>query len=562
MWLVTALFALIMATWSVVTPLYHAPDEKEHADAVMRLEEGRGWPSAATAGLTPEGVGAYFISPTARVFTFRHNFDPNLPAAYAPSRHHRPEWQDLSQVHTNGRHFVQQVLTHPPGYYWYEATILRAGGAAGWRWDITVSVMRLLSILLVLWLPLLAWATAWRITGNRLAGIAASVVPLGVPELSHIGSSVNNDTLVILTGAAVLLGLACAACGDRSKPTAVWVGLWLAVGLWTKAFALVLLPLVLMVYAGPWLRERWRGRGSADPRAGTRPWRRWLPDRQTAVLLGLTAGVAIAIGCWWYVVNEVRYGATQPPVPGYQPGTDIGDHPLLFLRHLVTTVMMRWWSSIGWSEIQLPWAIIIIATAALATLMVIGLVRSRGRRLALAMLLWPTVVTYLALAVRLGHYYLQTHNESGLAGRYLFIGFTGVATMVGAGCAVLSRKVARWTPLLLLAGALGIQAEAARRAVDRWWRPKGGSLMDAWHAFSAWSTWPVGVLWTGLSLLVILAVAAVVTLARTGAYGYVVDLAAAPPSTRRALPAALATRPATEPQAASPEDRSPLREPV
>lgn len=505
-WVITALFALLLAAWSVLAPLYHAADEPNHADAVMRLVEGKGWPSSETARVTDQGVGATAASPygtKARPLTLD---TAPLTASSAPGRDHRPTWKQLQALPGTSGRLTQQITQHPPGYYWYEAVILKIGGATGWRWDIAVSVMRLLSALLVVWLPLLSWATAWRMTGNRLAGIAASVVPLAVPELTHVGSTVNNDNLVTLAGAATLLGVACVLRGDRSRSTALWIGGWLAIALWAKAFGLVLVPLVIGVYAVPWFLDRRReapGRG-----------------RSAAVALAISAGLGIALGCWWYVVNEVRYGATQPGVPGFPPGTNLGNDHAALARYLSQGVLTRWWGSLGWFEVTLPWRLVIVATIAAGALGIVALRRGAGRRIGLLLLLWPTVVTYLLVLASTLHYYHSTHHIRGLAGRYLFIGFTGVAALVGIGCAALPSRLARWTPLALLIGALGMQAEAAHLAINKWWRPVGGSLRQAWDALSAWSTWPVGVLWAGVAaliLLVLLALAATLLVGLRGA---------------------------------------------
>jgi small subunit ribosomal protein S36 len=83
----------------------------------------------------------------------------------------------------------------------------------------------------------------------------------------------------------------------------------------------------------------------------------------------------------------------------------------------------------------------------------------------------------------------------------------------------------------LLVGALGIQAEAAHLAIDKWWRPVGGTLRQAWDALSAWSTWPVGVLWAGvcaLGLFVLLALASTL-LVGLGSPQDVDDAEAGPP---------------------------------
>ena len=538
-WLVTALFALILAGWSVLAPLYHAADEPNHADAVMRLVEGYGWPAPATARVTDQGVGAIAASPYGtKQQPLALTIKP-IPAAAAPGRHDRPTWKELRALPDTSGKLLQQLTQHPPGYYWYEAVILRAAGATGWRWDIAVSTMRLLSALLVVWLPLLSWATAWRITGSRRAGIIASIVPLGVPELTHVGASVNNDNLVTLAGATVLLGVACALLGDRSRTTALWTGLWLAVALWAKAFGLVLVPLVFLAYLIPWGQERWRTRGARTGEDERRRLRHWRLDRLTGIALLLSAGIGIGLGCWYYVINEVRYGSTQPGVPGFPPGRYIDHQNVLFLRYLTQLMLGRWWGSMGWYEVSLPWRLVILATVVVAGISLVGLLRRRGRRIALLLLLWPTVLAYLLVVADVSHYYLTTHYVRGLSGRYLFVGFSGVAALVGAGCAALPRRLARWSPLAVLVGALAMQAEAVHLAINSWWRPVGGTLRQAWAAFSAWSTWPVGVLFTGLALLAIVTVWALVSFAVMGVQADRWDSPLEPADTGRAIAASL-----------------------
>ncbi len=516
-WLVTALFALILAAWSVLVPLYHAPDEPNHADAVMRIEEGRGWPSAQTSKVTDEGVGAIAASPFGRATNRLSFVGGPVPAAMAVGRNDRPAWQDLKAVPRTSGAIINQIPEHPPGYYYYEGLLLRLGGAAGWQWDIAVSVMRLLSAFLIMWLPLLSWAAAWRLTGSRLAGITASIFPLAVPELSHVGASVNNDNLVTLAGAAALVGLVCAMRGDRSKSTAIWTGLWVAVAMWTKAFGLVLVPMVVLVYGTPWVREVWaRRRGRGDAAVGAR---RWLPERATGVAFLLSTGLAIGLGIWWYVISEIRYGAMQPSSPNFPPGRLLGHDNVLFSRYPTQQMLQRWWGDFGWFEVQLPWRLVVVASVLVGAIAIYGIVRARGRRIASIMVMWPTVVTWVVVSAGVTSYYLRTHYVRGISGRYLFIGFTGVAVLVGAGFGAMPAKIARWTPLALLLGALAMQAEAAHLVFDNWWRPAAGTIRQGWNALSSWSAWPVGVLFAGGAVLLLLIVAAIVTFLRFAIVG-------------------------------------------
>ncbi len=521
-WAVTALFTLVLAVWSVLVPLYHAPDEPNHADAVMRIEEGRGWPSSLHSRVTDEGVGAIAQSPYGADGRRLRISYRAVPQSLAVPRDQRPKWEDLTALPGTHNQLLQQITQHPPGYYYYEGLTLRLGGAAGWRWDIAVSTMRLLSVLLVMWTPLLAWATAFRISGSRLAGICASIVPLAVPEFTHIGSTVNDDNLVTLAGAAALLGITCVALGDRRWSTAVWTGLWMAVALWAKAFGMVLLPLVVLAYLGPWAAARWKTRShlrrkrERDPEAVHLGLRAWLPDRRTGTTLGVALGLALALGGWFYAINEIKYGHTSADVPGFPPGKDLTGQTVLFIRFLTQAMLARWWGSLGWFEANLPWRLVVVASVIFAALGSYALLKLRGRRFAMAVLLWPTVVTYLVVAATVTKYYLRTDHMRGLSGRYLFIGFTGIAALVGMGLGALPRKYARWAPLTLLLAGLGMQVEAGHLAVNRWWRPLNGTLRQAWDAFSAWSTWPVGVLYAGAVALLVALVVTLILLIRVG----------------------------------------------
>ena len=64
--------------------------------------------------------------------------------------------------------------------------------------------------------------------------------------------------------------------------------------------------------------------------------------------------------------------------------------------------------------------------------------------------------------------------------------------------------------------ALAMQIETLHQAVNNWWRPADGTLRQAWSALSAWSTWPVGVLYTGIGLIVVLVVVVAALLTRAG----------------------------------------------
>jgi small subunit ribosomal protein S36 len=227
--------------------------------------------------------------------------------------------------------------------------------------------------------------------------------------------------------------------------------------------------------------------------------------------------VAFVIGGWWWVVNVLRYHKVQPGVPGFPLGKFLDHRYGEFLGYLIKAMPLRWWSSLGWYEVNLPWKFINTATFVVIALSIYAVVRARSRlRISLALLLWPLLGTYLLVIAQGVRHFLSTHYVAGLSGRYLFDGVAGLAVVVGVGASLLPRKLARWTPLVLLIGAAVMQAKTVQLAVRRWWQPSGRGLRQAWGALSSWSPWPPEVLQAVVAIGAVLVVIAVVTLVRAG----------------------------------------------
>jgi small subunit ribosomal protein S36 len=165
--------------------------------------------------------------------------------------------------------------------------------------------------------------------------------------------------------------------------------------------------------------------------------------------------VAFAFGGWWYLANILRYGAIQPSVPGFPPGQFLGDDWQQFTSLATNSMLQRYWGSIGWFEVQMPFRYVYVAGGVafvLVVLAVLGTRRPRGGRLAVLLMLWPTLASYGLVVEQALRYYERTHYYTGLSGRYVFVGFVGAAAAVGIG-ATRVPGLRRWAPLLLLAGA-------------------------------------------------------------------------------------------------------------
>ncbi len=474
-WLITMLFGLLLASWSVLVPQYHAPDEPNQVDAVMRLVQGRGWPHPGSAVVTPDGVGAIRVSPFgSRDNPYGLTVHP-IPERDAVPRAQRPAWNALAH-RWQPLGSVQQIVQHPPLYYWVGAAILKAipGGGDTLRWDVTIGLLRMISVLMVTPLPLLAHAAMRRLSPSPAAATVAALTPLAVPQLTHIGSTVNNDNLLVLLGGLVTVTVSYVLSADTSARTACWAGLFTGLALLTKSFAVVLIPMVAAAYLTGWLR------GARFP----------------VLPVALFGGLAIAAGGWWWFVNIFRWGTVQPQTPGFPPGEYVGGNWDVYWTWMSETLLGRWWGSIGWYEVDIPWSVVLAASTVVLGLAACGMIRAHDRigRTNLLFMLWPTFALFVLVGGQAAIHVADTAHITAVSGRYLFTGFTGVAVLIGAGAAALGHRFARWTPPAAVAGAAAIQGESVRLVVNHFWRPDGGGLTGSWHAMAAWSPWaPTGV---------------------------------------------------------------------
>jgi len=470
-WTVTALFASLLLAYAVLLPVYRAPDEPEHVQSVLELERGRGWPAPGTDLLDPSVVASLRVSglsPSANVL----DRGP-LPyrAGTAPARGDRGSFDTLSQP--GGPPQVNQLTQHPPLYYALEAAALKLTGGTAWAYDQAVLFLRLVSALMVLPLPLLAFATARRLRGPGPVAVAASVLPLAVPQLLHIGASVNNDDLLIPLVGALTVALAFVMTGDLSRRTACWVGALSALALLTKGFAFMLPVWIGLTYTVALLRYR----------------------RRVAVGSGaLALAVTTVLGGGWWLRNLLLYGALQPggeliapAPPGFVP--DLSTLLAEYADHLPE----RFWGSFGWFDVALPDLATGMATAVLAVAILLALVGPR--RLAIdhaLVLLAPFVGLVLLVMLLTQRTYLASGQFRGLQGRYFLPAVVGVAVLVAVGLSGLLPRSARWLPLGcgVLVGVM--QLVAVRTILDGFWRPveSGASYVGALHALFAWSAWP------------------------------------------------------------------------
>jgi small subunit ribosomal protein S36 len=467
-WLITVLFGLLLLLFSVLFPTYRGPDEPQHVDLILAVRHDLRYPEF------DERFVSRPIVDSLRLVRFA-GLSRNLTEQEAIPRSRRPSFSELGPDEPSD--MPNQMPQHPPLYYALMGAV-SAGvsslvpGSESWSFDRVVALLRLLNVVLLLPLPLISFLVARRLQWTPHAAVGASVVPLAIPELTHIGSVVNNDNLLTLLIAVLTLLLVKAATGDSSTATAVWIGIIGGLALLTKGFALF----VPLWVAAAYLLSPDRVRG-----------------RLVVRRLGLAIAVSAVVGGWWWLRNIILFETVQPglaqtvsPSPGFEP------RPVWWAGAFVWRMVQRFWGWFGWFDVKMSTIAIVTATAVALVAIVVAFVRG-GRpwsRAHLMLLLAP--VFGIALIVAYGAYGVYRRGgHGGIQGRYLFPGVVGLAVLIALGLTHALGRRGRFAPALLLIGAALMQLAAVRTIVHFYWGPRSPTrITDRLQAMLAWSPWP------------------------------------------------------------------------
>jgi small subunit ribosomal protein S36 len=491
-WFATALFGLVAALWTVAVPPMRAPDEPAHVDLILYLAEGHGYP-----GYDERYFGESLELDTKRYLVDSRFHWPTFDASEAVPRGERPDVADLGGTAPDEEarppnlsrpdfpRAYNQMPQHPPLYYEGMAALLRVE-----RWllpgdelpglDRELGLLRLANVLLLLPLPLLAWAGARRIGGSNRAATVAALLPLGLPQLLHIAASVNNDNLLILLGGVLAVLLAGVARGRRAWRTDVAVAVVLGLALLTKAFAVMFVPAVVVAY------------GLCAWTTGRR--------RATAVGLGRVGVVSAVLGGWWWIGNLIREGQVAPTTETLTRTES--DRPPEFHADMIGFVwtfagrmITRTWAWIGFRnpKFELPGPVVVLAMAVVIVAVVAAAIRARpgrsadgGPRRADIAFAWLAVAMLLLFVMRRAWgLYETTGLYAFIQGRYLYSALVGPMAVVAIGLVALFRR--RAVPVTL-AGTLILQGWVLLEVVRGSW--SGPGMLGPVRGMLAWSPWP------------------------------------------------------------------------
>jgi hypothetical protein len=402
----TVLLYAILAIWACLTLPFRAPDEPQHVSTLLRLAYSHTYPAAGHAQLYPAVKGAEPVLG----FHIIGDFLDTSPEKAAPAGEHGPQtFRQLgASAPPDTLKDFDQMTQHPPGYYAVMAVPTRLFNLIDHTPRDAIVIMRLLSALLLLPLPYLAFRLTRALGGSSIASLSAAFLPAGLPQLTHIGGAVNNDALIIPLAAVLVVEAVELAKFGATFKRAIWFGITYAAALWTKGMAL---PLVVLVIGGYLLAARREG---------------W---RQVIKPLAVTAAIS-CIGFSWWVANVIRFHTLQPN--GY-PAAYVAQLPKgnatfsAWFSGFFDSMTKTFWLDAGWLEMKpTRWAYV-TASIVLVALLVLAFIRSRGSR-GLFLLAQAGWIAVMASIFEQSHaQFVDRSTLAGSQGRYLFTGVTAMA---------------------------------------------------------------------------------------------------------------------------------------
>lgn len=483
MWWITALHIALVAVYALLVPTYRAPDEPEHFDLVREVARTASYPDFDGLALNEQTIASYRAVKLGRL---------NLAASDAEPRADRMAFDQLAPDEPSA--IPNRMPQHPPLYYAATGALFAGASSIGMdtaAHDLAVTGTRLMNLLLVVWIPLITYMTAIVLTMRRVVGIAASLVPLAIPQFIHIEASVNNDALWILLASLATLAGALVLRGNTGIRTALFLGLIVGLALLTKAFALVLPFWVMLLYAVAWRRGA---------------------SVRIVVTRVIQAGfVALVAGGWWWIRNVVVFGKLQVSVPIYKEASGAGNDVGFWLKTFVIWFTESFWGWMGFFEAKLPVIVIGLASVAAVATLVVALIPRRSPAMAIVptevlILLAPAIMMIPIVAYRAYAVYVDTGITAGIQGRYLFPAVTAFAVIAAAVWVEILARQGEWVPLGVLAGVALMQIAAFMTILSVFYAAPGAAVVDRFRTWLAWSTVPQGVSLASLGMVVILGV--------------------------------------------------------
>jgi 4-amino-4-deoxy-L-arabinose transferase-like glycosyltransferase len=412
------------AAYSLVNPIFESPDEALNYANVRFFVEEQSLPV-----LEPDEVSKAHHPPLYYVLGALATFwvpDDNFDAIVARTN---PFWAYRLEPGVDNK----SLYLHDPDLEGFRDAALG------------VLLVRWLSLLMGAGTVLCVYGTARELFPQRRAlAVGSAALVAFNPMFLFINASVHDDPLANLMAAGVLCVTARILARGATVRRAAVLGLLVGLAVLTKLTCLLVVPTVGLAL----LYRIWFDRGG------------W---RQLLQVGAVVAAVALLVGGWWFVRNQVLYG--DPTSMGRQVETWEDERPdgpdvIAALREL-GFLHDSAWGAFGYGQIPMPGWVYglarLLGLVAVGGLILFWIRRRAGRLdweqppLALLIVLSGPLVVFLIVFVRMIS--IDTANF----GRYLFVSLAFLAPLYVLGLSEWARSPARrWLPLGLATATLAL----------------------------------------------------------------------------------------------------------
>ncbi len=376
--LILTLYVALGFMYSAMSPVFEAPDERQHYGYIRHLVIERRLPSRAEESAAEHEASQpplYYA-----VAALATSWRSHQPALSLRQNRFYGSYQAAGSVNDNKNVYLHSQL-----------------GRSGWSGTVlTVRLTRLVNLLFGGLTVVASYLLGREVCGEeRVVPVCTAAVVAFTPQFLFISSAINNDMAVTAFSTLALWLLIGGVRRGYSPFRAGLLGAAIGLATLSKVSGLALLPLALSVVG----LQTWRARTTSQsfPR-----WRS-VVARCAVVLL-----TALVVGGWWYVRNALLY---QDPL-GVQthfetPWRYAQPLPLRSVWSQLPGVAISSWAAFGMGNIQLPQAVYLsvgsVVSLAAAGLAVWAVDTWRSRRQpgprawSLALLALWVVVVLLAL---------------------------------------------------------------------------------------------------------------------------------------------------------------------
>ena len=451
--LIIILFLLISLAYSMIVPVFNAPDEPFHFEYIRFLAKNKRLPnqkskerSIGTEGFKPPlyyMVNAVFLSILSRdkasdiqlhnyrdiAGFFRNPYQGFRSDIYPPLNPDYIKWRQGTDRN--------MFLTTQADQFPFAGSIR------------VIHLLRILSVLLGALTILFIFKIAQAILPDHpnLALLAASICAFN-PQFDFLSGSLNNDNLVILlaTVSIWLLSRLIFSEPDHKKGIILFLGVFMGLGFLTK---FNLSGVLLVVLAGI-IYHSWV--------AGENRFRRLCMN------LFLFLGPFICITGWYFIRNVLIYGINDPLGWRLQaiqnPGLAMPAHirGMFFRKIFLQRLFTSFWGQFDWLTISLPhwtyWIYGIISVTGIVGLVIALTSKGDQKRFKICILFYLAIlIISMACLIILNLTFLSAQA------RLIFPAISGICIFIALGMDWLGRHLARWTRIkgvVLIYGFIGM----------------------------------------------------------------------------------------------------------